>query len=425
MQSVAASRFPFPSHPIGWFCAAFSSEIGVGEVKTFHYFDQDIVLYRTESGAVHAVDAHCPHLGAHLGVGGCVVGETIRCPFHSWRFDGEGRCVEVPYSDKIPPRGNTRGWPICEVNELIFIWHHPTGEPPSWEVPAVETEGWTEDRTVTWELKTHPQEVYENTADVAHLPPIHHVKQSAVVKKPRVEEHLMETDIQFLASGETVGAAGVEVLVHLNVTMRGLGHLISMTHVPEHDIRARQRLFPIPVTRDSIVLRCLVNTKVMPDAAFTAQIAEQMYQAFVFDFARDFPIWENKVYVDRPALAKGDGPIGAYRNWAKRFYLESGNGNGNGAHAVAASPVAPAAAAGPKRRGATSRTPCSTTGSRRAPRSWPSSRRMPNRRAPKRAPSSVPTACPRCAASPNTSTRCPGASCPRPPRGSTSSFSGS
>ena len=34
------------------------------------------------------LDAYCPHLGAHLAEGGRVQGESVRCPFHAWEFDG-------------------------------------------------------------------------------------------------------------------------------------------------------------------------------------------------------------------------------------------------------------------------------------------------------------------------------------------------
>ena len=30
-------------------------------------------------------------------LGGCVVGDSIQCPFHAWRFAGDGSCVEIPY----------------------------------------------------------------------------------------------------------------------------------------------------------------------------------------------------------------------------------------------------------------------------------------------------------------------------------------
>ena len=55
--------------------------------------------------------------------------------------------------------------------------------------------------------------------------------------------------------------------------------------------------------------------------------------AFRRDLWQDFPIWEHKVYVDQPRLAKGDGPIAAYRRWAQQFYAPQSATNG---HAPAA-----------------------------------------------------------------------------------------
>jgi hypothetical protein len=37
------------------------------------------------------------------------------------------------------------------------------------------------------------------------------------------------------------------------------------------------------------------------------------------DFAADIAIWENKRYQDPPRVCAGDGPIGAYRTWARQF----------------------------------------------------------------------------------------------------------
>src|ERR1700737_3567486 len=83
-------RFPFPI-PNGWFIVAASADIGPGDVTPLHYFDRDLVLFRGEDGAPYLVDAYCPHLGAHLGVGGRVEEGCIRCPVHGWRVCGGGR----------------------------------------------------------------------------------------------------------------------------------------------------------------------------------------------------------------------------------------------------------------------------------------------------------------------------------------------
>ena len=96
-------RFPFPAYPNGWFRVAYADEIARGQLKGLHYFGQDLVAFRDEEGEAHVLDAHCPHLGAHLAVGGRVEGRGIRCPFHAWLWDGEGRCLDIPYAKRIPP----------------------------------------------------------------------------------------------------------------------------------------------------------------------------------------------------------------------------------------------------------------------------------------------------------------------------------
>ncbi|RYG62528.1 Rieske (2Fe-2S) protein, partial [bacterium] len=126
------SRFPFPRYPNGWFQVAYSDELAKEQVLPLKYFGKDLVLYRTAEGAVHLMNAHCPHLGAHLGYGGKVEGDCIRCPFHSWKFDGEGACVEVPYAKKIPERAKVGTWHVRDVNGLIMAWHHAKNEPPAW-----------------------------------------------------------------------------------------------------------------------------------------------------------------------------------------------------------------------------------------------------------------------------------------------------
>src|SRR4051812_28198646 len=99
-------------YPKGWFIACFSTELPTSGVLPLKYFGQDLVAYRGEDGSAHLLDAFCPHLGAHLGHGGKVCGGSIRCPFHAWRFDGDGTCVEVPYAKKIPPAARVKAWRV-------------------------------------------------------------------------------------------------------------------------------------------------------------------------------------------------------------------------------------------------------------------------------------------------------------------------
>ncbi|MFO0619642.1 MAG: Rieske 2Fe-2S domain-containing protein, partial [Polyangiaceae bacterium] len=316
-----SARFPFPSFPRGWFVVGFTHELAPGTVKTVHYFDEDIVLFRTAKGALSAVSAFCPHLGAHLG-GGAVDGESLRCPFHAWGFDGAGRCVDIPYASKIPPNARVRAWPVLEHNGVIMVHYAPEGTDPepSWRPAPLVEEGWTPNRTIRWELDSHPQEVGENTVDCAHLTPVHHVTKTEILEVEQ-KEHVMRVLLHLVATGHVIGMPDEINDVHLDVTLHGLGQIISSTHVITAGLRTRQRIHPTPISRDRIAIFAIANTLAMSDDEYTREIDEIFWTAFTNDFVRDFPIWGKKAYLERPLLAKGDGPIGSYRRWCRQFYV--------------------------------------------------------------------------------------------------------
>lgn len=109
------SRYPFAASPNGWFSVAAGADVAPDDVLPLMYLGRDLVLFRGEDGVARVFDAHCPHLGAHLGVGGRVCGDGIACPFHGWHFDGDGQLIEVPGLDRTP-RAAAQAWPVCERN---------------------------------------------------------------------------------------------------------------------------------------------------------------------------------------------------------------------------------------------------------------------------------------------------------------------
>ena len=299
---------------------AFSTDVAVGEVKTVRYFGQDIVVFRGASGEVAALHRTCPHLGAHLGLG-TVEGDQLRCAFHHWAFAADGRCVDVPYAPKIPPKARAQCWPVREHNGAIHVWFCPEGEAPKWEPPVLEEEGWTPNHTIRWDVKTHPQEVAENTVDCAHLGPVHDVARTEV-RELEQDGPFMRVLLRLVARATALGMPDEINEVDLDVHLWGLGHIVSTTHVLTAGFDARQRIHPTPIDEDRVAIFALANTRVMPDPEYTAEIDGLFWAAFTEDFARDFPIWETKDYLEQPILAGGDGPIGKYRRWAKQFYRQ-------------------------------------------------------------------------------------------------------
>jgi phenylpropionate dioxygenase-like ring-hydroxylating dioxygenase large terminal subunit len=94
LERYAPEHHPLPQNPNGWFAVGLSHELSVGDVKPVSCLGHDLVLFRTMTGKVGVLDAYCPHIGTHLSLGGCVEGESLRCPFHRWAFDVGRRCVD-------------------------------------------------------------------------------------------------------------------------------------------------------------------------------------------------------------------------------------------------------------------------------------------------------------------------------------------
>ena len=135
-----------PIYPNSWYEVMRSEELPIGGVKAVSMIGQQLAVFRGESGQVSVMDAYCPHLGAHLGVGGIVRGDCIECPFHGWQYNGEtGQCVKVPYASKVPNFVKVKVWPSMEYNGIILVWYDAEGRDPKYtpdEIPEINSGRW-------------------------------------------------------------------------------------------------------------------------------------------------------------------------------------------------------------------------------------------------------------------------------------------
>ena len=108
-------------------------------LKAVRLLGQDLVLFRDAGGRYGLLDRDCPHRGADLKFARHE-GDGIRCPFHGWKFDAAGRCLETP----AEPEGSTlcqrvrqRSYPVQVRAGAVWAWLGPEGATPP-ELPAFD-----------------------------------------------------------------------------------------------------------------------------------------------------------------------------------------------------------------------------------------------------------------------------------------------
>lgn len=121
-----------------WQPIALATEIETTrQIRPAKVLGQDLVLFRDEDGRLGLVDRDCPHRGADLAFGRLEDG-GLRCLFHGWLFDVDGKCLDTPGEPKgsrLCERVSVRAYPVCERSGIIF-GYLGEGEPPAF--PALD-----------------------------------------------------------------------------------------------------------------------------------------------------------------------------------------------------------------------------------------------------------------------------------------------
>ena len=325
-------RTSLPAYPDGWFAAAMSSEIPAGGVLGRRIFGKDVVVCRSESGVLGVFDALCPHLGANLAVGGTVLGEHLECPFHRFRFDFDGECVQS-YGAEHPCSGRLGLHEVDEVNGTVFVRNNLSGRPSAWKIPAMEDNGWTPLRFRRWHLHTHPQEVHENAPDVGHLRRLH----GFVIDDFEVsaEGERFYSSYRSRKPGGVLGVGSKPLELDITGYIAGLGFAVTNVHLLALGITSRIFTMTTPTDPGELDLTIAMSmrslsesrlnrvTRLAPERlvfALSHILVAGLLKASAKEVDKDTGIWEHKGYLPQPRLAIGDGPILKYRTWAKQFY---------------------------------------------------------------------------------------------------------
>lgn len=315
---AAPSETPWP-FPVafGWYSAGYSNEFAPGRVETRRYVERDLVVWREVDGTPHVMDAHCPHMGAHLGVGGCVRNGDIVCPFHGWSFDGTGKNVDIPYADKTNRRATVRSFPTVERNGMVLFWYHPDPKvAPVWEIPELEiiADGHFEVKD-EFTVETAWQEIAENAVDGAHFQFVHGTTSPGQIAFTDVSKPVRHQKVNVAYNTKNGPIEGWQ-----ESWSYGPGIGMVQFHIFGDAFLITSNT---PIERQRMHVR--FAWAFAPDAISRmtgVKFAEEVRKQFI----EDIPIWENKVFLAKPALAPSEKALLQLRKWASQFYADTDAG---------------------------------------------------------------------------------------------------
>ena len=312
---------PRPPFPIGWFAVVASDDLRAGTVLERTFLGDQVVAYRTDSGQAAVAAAHCPHLGANLARGGSVVGEALRCPFHSLRWGLDGSCVGSEYPDDPDYALQLRTYPVIERFGFVFAWHDPVAGAPSFDVPDHDLDGWTVPEVTTLPIAAHVETIHENGADAVHFGIVHGFPLS----DPRYEARGTSFHSEFhFATPNFLREGPSEITTFFDTDTYGLGYAFSLNTSKDVGLVYRVLLLTTPTTAGHMDFTVVTSVQRPEDGDHIAgvpvdEVAHFMHRGAVGGVEQDIPIWEGIRYVPQPRLVKGDGPIGRFRTWAAQF----------------------------------------------------------------------------------------------------------
>jgi 5,5'-dehydrodivanillate O-demethylase len=170
-----------PATPAGellrryWHPVAVAAELKDKPIKRVRILGEDLVLYRGDDGRYGLVAEQCSHRGASLAYGR-IEGSNIRCPYHGWLYDQEGRCVEQPAE---PPESTYKNrvkhpaYPVQKLAGLLYAYMGPKPAPllPRYDV-LVRTDG-ERKIVVLPQLDCNWLQPMENSVDPTHVHYLH------------------------------------------------------------------------------------------------------------------------------------------------------------------------------------------------------------------------------------------------------------
>ncbi len=183
-----------------WYVAAWSCDLPTAQPFAISILGEALVLYRSASGRMAALEDRCVHRLAPLSLGRCE-GERLRCMYHGLLYEPDGQVCEIPGETRIPARARVRSYPIVERHDWIWIWMgDPVRADPTLIPPAV---GLSDPEWILghgqMDYAAEARLICDNLCDFSHLSYVHAKSfgSSESWAKSRPEVMALERGVRF------------------------------------------------------------------------------------------------------------------------------------------------------------------------------------------------------------------------------------
>ncbi len=289
------------------------------------------MVFADSKGELKILDGYCRHMGGDLSQG-TIKGDEVACPFHDWRWGGDGKCKLVPYAKRTPRLARTRAWTTDVRSGLLFVWHDVEGNPPPPEVripelPEAASDEWTDWRWNSILIEgANCREIIDNVTDMAHFFYIHFGLPTYF--KNVFEGHIATQYLHNVGRPDVndMGTTYGEAHLDSEASYFGPSFMINWLHNNYGGFKAESILINChyPVTQDSFVLQwgVIVEKPKGLDETTTDKLAAGFTEGVSKGFLQDVEIWKHKTRIDNPLLVEEDGAVYQMRRWYQQFYVD-------------------------------------------------------------------------------------------------------
>lgn len=311
-----------------WHPVAAADQIQAGTILAARLLGQELALWRSADGEIHAWEDRCPHRGTRLSIGQ-VVADQLVCAYHGWRFDAQGSCTLAPAQPSWTPPKSACARVFSAVERYGLVWVC-LGTPALELLPFPEYDDPNLRKVLCgpYRVETSAPRIVENFLDMGHFPFVHEgilgEPAHTEVRDYKVDAHVDETGEQGIIATRclfwqpqtnTLAHGGSEVEYTYRV-VRPLTAILNKLPQAQQSFREAISLHvqPLDETASQVWIILAMTNFEQSDAALRG------FQDRIF--LQDKPVLENQVPLRLPLLANAELSIASDRlSVAYRRYL--------------------------------------------------------------------------------------------------------